>query len=170
MAVYEANTRSLAEFISDTKLGFMPCDVESTTGHRVNSGSSYMISAHEIHCDRIYVVNDCFIDVEGNIVVTSYVPAIKYYLISNELSPSYGKGEHLSFKHKADSQVLRYEICNNIELKTYDDFESCMEKLIRFIEINIEETINEFKKDKDNSWRIEDVVCDIEWQVDKIKR
>lgn len=168
MAVYEANTRSLAEFISDTKLGFMPCDVESTTGHRVNAeGSNYMISAHEIHCDRIYVVNDCFIDVEGNIVVTSYVPAIKYYLVSNELSPSYGKGKHLSFEYRADSQVLRYEIGKDIELKTYDDFESCMENLVRYIGQNIEEMINDFKG---SSWRIEDVVCDIEWQVDKIKR
>lgn len=83
MAVYEANTRSLAEFISDTKLGFIPCNVESTTGYRMNGeGSNYIISAHEIHCDRIYVVNNCFIDIEGNIVVTSYVPAIKYHLIS----------------------------------------------------------------------------------------
>lgn len=166
MAVYEANTRSLAEFISDTKLGFMVCGVESTTGYR-RDGSSYMISAHEIHCDRIYVVNDCFIDIEGNIVVTSYIPAIEYYLISNELSPSYGKGKHLSFGYKTDNQVLRYEIGKDIELKTYDDFENCMENLVRYIGQNIEEMINDFKG---GSWRIEDVVCDIKWQVDKIKR
>lgn len=170
MAVYEANTRSLAEFISDTKLGFMPCDVESTTGYRIGGSSYYAISAHEIHCDRIYVVNDCFIDIEGNIVVTSYIPAIKYFLFTNELSPSYEKGRHLSFGYKVDSQVLRYEIGKDIELKSYDDFESCMEKLIRFIGNNIEEEINKFKRNKNNSWKIDNVVCDIEWQVDKIKK
>lgn len=168
MAVYEANTRSLAEFISDTKLGFIPYDVESTVGYRRDSNdSSYMISAHEIHCDRIYVVNDCFIDTEGNIVVTSYVPAIKYHLISNELSPSYGKGRHLSFEYRVDSQVLRYEIGKDIELKTYDDFENCLKNLIRYIGQNIEEMINQFKS---GTWKIEDVVCDIEWQVDRIKK
>lgn len=84
-----------------------------------------------------------------------------------ELSPSYGKGQHLSFEYKANSQVLRYEIGKDIELKTYDDFEGCMENLIRYIGQNIEEMINDFKG---GTWRIEDVVCDIEWQVDKIKK
>lgn len=166
MAVYEANIRSLAEFISDTKLGFIPHAVRSTTGYR-RDGSSYIISAHDIKCDRIYVVNDCFIDIDGNIVVTSYIPALKYYLISNELSPAYRKGEHLSFEFNADSQVLRYEIGKDIELNTYDDFENCIENLISYIGQNIEETINDFKG---GSWRMEDVVCDIEWQVDKIKK
>ena len=166
MAVYEANIRSLAEFLSDTKLGFIPCAVSSTTGYR-RDGSRYMISAHNIKCDRIYVVNDCFIDTEGNIVVTSYVPAIEYYLISNELSPCYKKGDHLSFGFKADSQVLRLKIGKNVKLETYDDFERCMDYLIAYIGQNIEETINDFKG---GSWKIEDVVCDIKWQVDKIKR
>ena len=165
MAVYEANIRSLAEFISDTKLGFIPKEVESTIGYR-KDGSSYMISVHEIRCDRIFIVNDCFIDIEGNIVITSYVPEITYYLLSNELSSCYSKGTHLSFEFRADSQVLRYEIGKDIELKTYDDFKRCMEDLIKYIGLNIEEMINGFKC---GSWRIEDVVCDIEWQVDKIK-
>lgn len=165
MAVYEANIRSLAEFISDTKFGFIPDKVTSTKGWRGN-GSKYMISAHKINCDRIYVVNDCFIDVDGNIVVTSYIPAIKYYLISNELSACYKNGEHLSFEFKADSQVLRYEIGKDIELKSYDDFQDCMDCLIEYIGQNIEETINDFKG---GSWKINDVVCDILWQVDKIK-
>lgn len=179
MAVYEANIRSLAEFISDTKLGFIPCEVESTTGYRINGESSnYIISVHE----RIYVVNDCFIDLEGNIVVVSYIPAIKYHLISNELSTSYRKWEHVPFEYKTDSKVLRYEIEKDIELKTYDDFENCMEDLVRYIGQNlerdcketitcemclIEEMINEFKN---SSWRIDNVVCNIEWQVDKIKK
>lgn len=166
MAVYEANIRSLAEFISNTKLGFMPCNVKSTTGYRINNGSTYMISAHEIHCDRIYVVNDCFIDIEGNIVVTSYIPTIQYYLITNELSPCYQRGAHLSFQFQADSQVLRYEIGKNIRLKIYNDFESCVENLIRYIGQNIEEMINDFKG---VSWKMDNVVCDIEWQVDRIK-
>lgn len=167
MAVYEATAKSLAEFISDTKLGFMPCDVESTTGNRKNGeGSSYEISAHEIHCDRINVMNDCFVDIEGNIVVVSYIPAIKYHLISNELSPCYDKGRHFSFEYKVDSQVLRYEFKNDINLKTYDDFQNCIENLIRYIGRNIEEKINNFKG---GSWKIDGVVCDIEWQVDRIK-
>lgn len=166
MAVYEANIRSLAEFISGTKLGFIPDKVTSTKGWR-RDGSSYMISVHKISCDRIYVVNDCFIDVHGNIVVTSYIPAIKYYLVSNELSACYGKGEHLSFEFEADSQVLKYEIGKDIDLKSYDDFKKCMDELIEYIGENIEETINDFKG---GSWKIDDVECDILWQVDKIKK
>ena len=165
MAVYEANTRSLAEFISDTKFGFVPDKVTSTSGWR-GDGSRYMISAHKISCDRIYVVNDCFIDVDGNIIVTSYIPAIKYFLISNELSACYRNGEHLSFEFKAESQVLRYEIGKDIELKSYDDFEKCMDNILRFIGNNIEESINEFCG---SSWKIDGVICDILWQVDKIK-
>lgn len=166
MSVYEANTRSLAEFISNTKLGFMPCGVKSTTGYR-RDGSSYMISAHKIHCDRIYIVNDCFIDIEGNIVVASYIPAIKYILISNELSPCFNEGEHLGFEYRADSQVLRYEIEKDIKLRTYDDFENCIENLIRHIGQNIEKMINNFKG---GSWSIDNVVCGIEWQVDRTLR
>lgn len=166
MAVYEANIRSLAEFISDTKFGFMPNKITSTKGSREDK-SRYTISAHKINCDRIYVVNDCFIDIDGNIVVTSYIPSIKYYLISNELSAYYEKDTHLSFEFKADSQVLRYEIGKDIELKSYDDFQDCIDCLIEHIGQNIEETINNFKG---NSWKIDDVVCDILWQVDKIKK
>ena len=165
MAVYEANVRSLAEFISDTKFGFMPDKVTSTSGWRVD-GSRYMISAHKISCDRIYVVNDCFIDVDGNIVVTSYIPAIKYRLITNELSGYYNNDEHLSFGYKTNSLVLRYEIENGIELKSYKDFEECMDSLIEYIGQNIEESINEFRG---GDWIIEDIMCDILWQVDKIK-
>ena len=48
MAVYEATKRSLAEYISDIKLRFMPCGVVSTEGYRINGeGYSYSISAHE---------------------------------------------------------------------------------------------------------------------------
>lgn len=166
MAVYELNINSLANFISDTKLGFIPDNVNSTAGYRKND-SSYMISVHEIHCDRIYVVNDCFIDTENNIVVTSYIPAIKYHLISNELSPCYSKNRHLSFEYKTNSQVLRYNIGKDIKLKTYDDFENCLKNLIRYIGQNIEEMINQFES---GTWKIEDVVCDIEWQVDRIKK
>ena len=166
MAVYEANIRSLAEFISDTKLGFMPREVESTTGYR-RDGSRYIISAHKINCDRIYVTNDCFIDIDGNIIVTSYIPAIKYYLISNELSACYGSGKHLSFEFKTESQVLRYKIGKNIELKSYDDFKKCMDNIIKYIGQNIEKSINDFRG---NSWKIEDVICDILWQVDKTKK
>jgi hypothetical protein len=165
MAVYEANIRSLAEFISDTKLGFIPSEVTSTKGWR-GDGSRYMISAHKINCDRIYVTNDCFIDIDGNIVVTSYIPAIKYNLISNELSPYYKNGEHLSFGFKTESQVLRYEIGKDVELNSYDDFQDCMDCLVEYIGQNIEKTINDFKG---GSWKIDDVVCDILWQVDKIK-
>lgn len=164
MAVYEANTRSLAEFISDTKFGFMPSEVTSTKGWR-GDGSRYMISVHKISCDRIYVVNDCFIDIDGNIIITSYVPAIKYLLISNELSACYRSGEHLSFDFKAHSQVLKYEIGKNIELKSYDDFKKCIDNLIEYIGQNIEKTINDFK----GEWKIDGVMCDILWQVDRIK-
>ena len=167
MAVYEANTRSLAEFISDTKLGFMPDKVSSTVGYRdTGSRSRYNISAHKIGCDRIYVINDCFIDIEGNIVVTSYVPAIKYRLITNELSNYYRDDEHLSFGYKVNSQVLRYKIGKDTELKSYDDFEECMDCLIEYIGQNIEESINEFSG---GDWKIKDVMCDILWQIDKIK-
>ena len=167
MAVYEANTRSLAEFISDTKFGFMPDKVNSKPGYRnTGSRSRYKISAHKIGCDRIYVVNDCFIDIDGNIVVTSYIPAIKYRLITNELSGYYNNNEHLSFGYKTNSQVLRYEIENGIELKSYKDFEECMDSLIEYIGQNIEESINEFRG---GDWIIEDIMCDILWQVDKIK-
>ena len=165
MAVYEANTRSLAQYISDTKLGFNPESVKSTTGYRV-SGNRYLIEAKSIQCDRIYVVNDCFIEANGNIVVTSYVPAVKYCMISNELSECYNRGANLSFEYHASSQVLRYEIDKNTMLETYADFENCMECLIKFIGINIEKSINEFK----GSWKLEDIVCDIQWQVDRIKR
>lgn len=166
MAVYEANARSLAEFISDTKLGFIPSKVTSTTGYRVN-GTSYLIEAHDIRCDRVYVVNDCFINTDGTIVVTSYIPAIKYFLISNELSSYYKKGEHLSFEYKTESQVLRYEIRKNLILESYDDFEDCMDSLVEFIGQNIEESINDF--DCNGPWKMDNVVCDIMWQVDKIK-
>lgn len=166
MAVYEANIRSLAKFISDTKLGFIPSKVNSTTGYRVD-GSKYMISAHKINCERIYIINDCFVDINGNIVVTSYIPNIKYRLVTNELSAYYKKGDHLSFEFMSDSKVLRYKINNNIELKFFDDFERCMNNLIEYIEQNIEDTINEFKG---NSWGIYGVVCDILWQVDKTKK
>lgn len=165
MAVYEANIKSLAEFISDTKLGFIPSEVTSTSGYR-RDGSSYMISAHKINCDRIYVVNDCFLDINGNVIITSYIPAIKYYLMTNELSPCYRKGDHLGFEFKTNSQVLKYEIKNDIELKSYDDFEKYIGKLIKFIGKNIEKSINEFKG---GSWRIDGVKCDIFWQVDKVK-
>ena len=165
MAVYEANVRSLAEYISDTKLGFIPKEVKSTTGYRV-SGSQYLIEAHDINCDRIYVVNDCFIGTDGNIVVISYIPAVEYSLITNELSPCYGKGKHLSFKYETESQVVRYTVEKNIELNSYSDFEDCMNCLIEFIGQNIEKSMNEFR----GSWRIDDVVCDIVWQVDKIKK
>lgn len=163
MSVYEANTRSLAEFISNTKLGFMPCSVKSTTGYR-RDDSSYMISAHKIRCDRIYAVNDCFIGMDGNIVVASYIPSINYTLISNELSPCFSEGAHLGFEYRADSQVLRYEIGKDTKLRTYDDFENCLENLIRHIGQNIEKMINNFKG---GSWSIDNVVCGIEWQVDR---
>ena len=165
MAVYEANIRSLAEFISDTKLGFKSSGVRSTTGYR-NNGSKYMVSAHEISSDRIYITNDCFIDTNGNMVVTSYIPAIKYYLVTNELSSHYRKGEHLSFDFKANSQVLRYEINKDIELKSYEDFQKCIDNIINLIGQHIEKSINDFKG---NAWKIEDVVCNVSWQVDRIK-
>ena len=166
MAVYEANTKSLAEFISDTKLGFMPASVSSSTGYRRN-GSQYIIKANDIKCDRIYVVNDCFIDIDGNIVVASYIPEIKYFLITNELSECYKPGTHLSFEYKAESQVLNYVITKDISLKSYEDFKICIENLIDFIGKKIEDSINDFKN---SGWQIKDVICDISWQIDKIKK
>ena len=167
MAVYESNIRSLAEFISETKLGFEPREVISTKGYRINNGGSrYEISAHKINCNRIYVVNDCFIDIDGNIIVISYVPSVEYTLVSNELSPCYRRGEHLCFKYKADSQVLKYEIGNDVNLNSYNDFHNSIENLIKFIGKNIEASINEFNGD---SWRISGVKCNILWQTDKVK-
>lgn len=91
MAVYEMNIRNLSEYISDTKFGFGIKNVTSTTGYRIDGSSQYAIEAHDIKCDKIYVVNDCFIDISGNIEITSYIPTIKYFLISNELSKYYCK-------------------------------------------------------------------------------
>jgi hypothetical protein len=166
MSVYEANIRSLAEFISDTKFGFMPLKVKSTTGYRGDNNSNYEISAYKICCDRIYVVNDCFIDIDGNIVVASYIPNIKYSLYTNELSGYYKDGEHLPFLFNCNSNVIRYKIGKDIELKSYDDFEECMAMLIEFIEQHIENAINSFDG---GAWTIKNVDCDISWQVDKIK-
>ena len=53
-----------------------------------------------------------------------------------------------------------------VELKSYKDFEECMGFLIEYIGQNIEESINEFRG---GDWVIEDIMCDILWQVDKIK-
>lgn len=166
MAVYEMNMKDLARFISDTKFGFMPIDVDSTIGYRTNGNSEYKIDAHKITCNRIYVVNDCFLNTDGNIVVTSYIPAIEYFLNTNELSPYYSSGKHLMFKFEAYSQVLRYEI-GKITLSSFDDFKECMNLLIDFIGENIESTINDFCF---GEWNICNVDCDICWQVDKIKR
>ena len=169
MAVYEANIRSLAEFISDTKFGFMPENVESDIGYRVNkTGNRYKIAAYEIKCDRIYVTNDCFIDVDGNIVVTSYIPSFRYALRTNELSGYYSKDTHLHFEFYADSQVVTNSIRSNVILESYDDFKKCLNEVMESIEYCLKCAINDFRPYQ-SEWRIEDVVCDIEWQVDKIK-
>lgn len=167
MAVYEMNTKDLARFISDTKFGFMPTDVDSTIGYRTNGNSRYKIEAYDIRCDRIYIVNDCFIGTDGNIVVASHIPAIEYYLNTNELSSYYNNGTHLTFKYRMESQVLRYEIGKDVVLNSYDDLNDCMENLISYIGQNIEESMNDFRG---GEWNIFDVDCDILWQVDKIKR
>lgn len=85
------NIRNLSEYISDTKFGFGIKNVTSTTGYRIGGSSQYAIEAHDIKCDKIYVVNDCFLNIDGNIEIISYIPSIKYFLISKELSKYYRK-------------------------------------------------------------------------------
>ena len=108
-----------------------------------------------------------FIGTDGNIVVASHIPAIEYYLNTNELSSYYNNGTHLTFKYRMESQVLRYEIGKDVVLNSYDDLNDCMENLISYIGQNIEESMNDFRG---GEWNIFDVDCDILWQVDKIKR
>lgn len=169
MAVYEANMRSLAEFISETKLSFNPFSVKSTEGYRQDGPRSrYEISAKKITCDKINIVNDCFIDIDGNITITSYIPGFSYSLITNELSEYYKSGDSLGFKFKVDSFVLKQKVTNkDIKLESYNDFEKCLNNLIEDIKEELQNKINEFKY---SSWKIEGVCCSIQWQIDKIKR
>jgi hypothetical protein len=73
---------------------------------------------------------------------------------------------HLSFECHCDSKVVRCEFGKDTELKSYDDFQMCMETLIEIIGLHIEESINSFNG---CPWTIENIVCEISWQVDKIK-
>lgn len=168
MAVYEMNIKDLARFISDTKFGFMPIDVDSTIGYRTNGESRYKIDTHEINCNRIIITNDCFINTDGNIVVASYIPAIEYRLKTNEFPPYYNIGKHLVFDFKTNSFVLEYKIEKDIILDSFNDFRNCMDKLIDYIGENIEEAINCFNYGKDG-WDIYDVDCSIYWSVSKTK-
>lgn len=165
MAVYRASLASLAEYISDTRLEFTPIDVRSTTGYREN-GTRYKISAHKIKCNGICIKNDCFIDSDGNVFVISYVPMFRYWLITNELSTGFVKEEHSSFEFKADSQVLKYKIDHDTCIKSYDDFEKCVNSITEYIAQCLGRSINDFNG---NEWEIEDVACDIKWQVGNTK-
>lgn len=169
MAVYEANNiRSLAEYISDTKLGFLPQKVISTKGHRINQeGTSYAIDADSIKCDRIYIPSDCFINADGTLTVISYIPEISYFLNTNELSPSYSNGRHLAFQYKIQSQTVEHTF-HNIKLENCKDFEKYMEETIGIIKQTLTKEINEFK-DGNGTWTIRSVRCEIEWQVNKVK-
>lgn len=165
MSVYKINFEDLAKFISDIKFGFKLSSVTSTEGWRCD-GARYKISVQKINCDRIQIVNDCFINYDGSVTVISYIPEINYHLISNELSACYNN-THLPFEFKANSKVIRYKIGNDTKLKSFEDFQDCVDCLIEYIGQNIEHMINEFNG---GQWNIEDVICDITWQVDKFKR
>lgn len=167
MAVYKMNVEGLAQYISDTQLGFKPQYVESTTGTRNNGAcSGYKISAQKIVCEKILVKNDCFIDLDGRIAVISYIPPIKFSCITNEFSDHYRDGSHLSFDFSTESMVTRYDI-TDVVLRSYEDFKLYMDNIIRYIGYGIEAAMNKFKN---GEWIFDNVVCKIDWNVEKIKR